>query len=149
MQKEEKENIETWVKAAAGFHGHLGPFLVLGVRMGLIGLRELQVDRGDLKLHALAILQRAVPFSCTIDGIQVVTQCTVGNGRLQADNVKNRVATKFQLNQKREVTVTLKPTKFEELKNALPKTARSYRNIQLAKRIASLPEAELFTVETK
>jgi formylmethanofuran dehydrogenase subunit E len=149
MKNEEQEKIEAWVKAAADFHGHLGPFLVLGVRMGLIALRELQTSRGDLKLHATAILERAVPFSCTIDGIQIVTQCTMGNGRLQINNTKNRFAARFQLNQKRRVTVTLTPARFEELKNALPKKARSYKNIQLAKRIASLPERELFAVETK
>jgi formylmethanofuran dehydrogenase subunit E len=149
MQNEEQEKIETWVRAAADFHGHLGPFLVLGVRMALIGLRELRTSRGDLELHVTAILERAVPFSCAIDGIQVVTQCTVGNGRLQIKNAKNRVAARFRLNNKREVTVTLKPVRFEELKNALPKTARSYKNIQLARRIALLSEGELFTVETK
>lgn len=149
MKKEEKENTETWVKAAADFHGHLGPFLVIGVRMGLIGLREFQANRGDLRLHALTTLERAVPFSCTIDGIQVVTQCTVGNGRLQIKNAKNKVAARFQLNKKGEVTVTLKPSKLDELKNALPATARSYRNIQLARKIASLPEGELFTVKVK
>jgi formylmethanofuran dehydrogenase subunit E len=149
MKNEEQEKIEAWVKAAADFHGHLGPFLVLGVRMGLIGLRELQTSRGDLKLHATTILECKVPFSCTIDGIQVVTQCTVGNGRLQIDNAKNRFAARFQFNQKKEVTVTLKPKRFEELKSALPKTAHSYKNIQLAKRISALPERELFSVETK
>jgi len=149
MQKEEQENIETWVKTAADFHGHLGPFLVIGVRMGLIGLRELHANRGDLKLHALAMLERAVPFSCTIDGIQVVTQCTVGNGRLQIESVKNKFAASFQLNQKKEVTITLKPAKFEELKNALPKTAHSYKNVQLAMKIAYLPESELFSVKAK
>lgn len=149
MQKEEKESIEAWAKAAADFHGHLGPFLVLGVRMGLIGLRKLQTSRGVLELHTTAILKHEVPFSCTIDGIQVVTQCTMGNGRLQIRNAKNRFAAKFQLTNRRTITVTFKPARFEELKNALPKTARSYKNIQLAKRVASLPEAELFTVETK
>lgn len=148
MQKGE-ENIEKWVKAAADFHGHLGPFLVIGVRIGIIGLQELNTNRGNLKLRALATLERAVPFSCTIDGIQVATQCTMGNGRLQINSVKNRVAASFRLDEKRKVTVTLRPTRLEELKNALPETARSYRNIQLARKIASLPESELFTVETK
>ena len=149
MQKEEQENIEKWVKTAADFHGHLGPFLALGVRIGLIGLRELQTRRGDLKLHATTLLACKVPFSCTIDGIQAVTQCTVGNGRLQIKNVKNRFAASFQLNQKSEVTITLKPAKFDELKNALPKTVHSYRYIQLARKIASLPESELFSIKTK
>lgn len=33
--------LDVILKRAAEFHGHLGPFLVIGVRMGLIGLREL------------------------------------------------------------------------------------------------------------
>jgi hypothetical protein len=73
----------------------------------------------------------------------------VGNRRLEIKNAKNRFAVRFQLNQKKKVTVALKPAKLDELKSALPKTARSYKNIQLARRLASLPEAELFTVEMK
>ncbi len=145
MQKEETETIEKWVKTAVDFHGHLGPFLAIGVRMGLIGLRELQAKRGDLKLRAVTTLEREVPFSCTIDGIQVTTQCTVGNGRLQITNVKNKVAANFQFKGKR-VTITLKPAKFEELKKALPKIANSDKNIQLANEIAALSESELFSM---
>ena len=148
MQKGEQE-LEGLVKAAVGFHGHLGPFLVLGVRMGLIGLRELQTSRGDSKLQATAALERVVPFSCTIDGIQVSTQCTVGNGKLKIQNAKNRFSARFQLNHKRKVTVTFKAAKLDELKKALPKKAHAYKTIQLARMIASLPERELFTIEQK
>ncbi len=149
MQRNEQENIENWVKTAVDFHGHLGPFLVIGVRMGIVGLRELQASRGNLKLHALVNLHRVVPFSCTIDGIQVVTQCTVGNGRLQIEEMRNTVSASFQLNSRKEVTVMLKPVQFEELKKALPKEAHSDKNIQLAKEIAALRDSELFSIVTK
>jgi formylmethanofuran dehydrogenase subunit E len=148
MQKEEL-NLDSIVKEAVDFHGHLGPFLVLGARMGLIGLKELQVKKGDSKLRATAILERTVPFSCAIDGIQVATGCTVGNGRLKLKNTKNIIASEFCLNGKEHVIVTLKPMKFKDLKKALPKDVHSYKNIQLARMIASSPEEELFTIKKK
>jgi len=117
--------------------------------MGLIGLRELRTTRGDPELQATTLINPVVPFSCTIDGIQVSTQCTVGNGKLKLKSAQNTVSAKFQLNREKQVVVTLKTTKFEELKKAMPKSARSYRNIRLAREIASSPERELFKIERK
>lgn len=148
MSKKEQD-LDSIVKEAVDFHGHLGPFLVIGVRMGLIGLRELKTTRGDSKLQATTHLKHAVPFSCTIDGIQMTTQCTVGNGKLKLKSTQETVSAEFKLNRERQVTVTLKPTKFEELKRSMPKSARSYKNIKLAREVASSPEKELFTIEKK
>jgi len=148
MPKKEQD-LNSIVKEAVNFHGHLGPFLVIGVRMGLIGLRELKTTRGDPKLQATTIAKHAVPFSCVIDGIQVTTQCTVGNGKLKLKSTQEAISTKFQLNQERQVTVKLKPAKFEELKKSMPKSARSYKNIQLAREVAFTPEKKLFTIEKK
>jgi len=143
------KDLNSIVREAVDFHGHLGPFLVIGVRMGLMGLRELKARKGDPKLQATAILKQAPPFSCTIDGIQVTTQCTVGNGKLKLKNKPEVISAVFKLNRERQVTVTLKPTKYEELKKALPRDRQSYKNIQLAREIASSPEEDLFTIEKK
>jgi len=148
MPKKEQD-LDSIVKNAVDFHGHLGPFLVIGVRMGLIGLRELKTTRGDPKLQATTILKHAVPFTCTIDGIQVTTQCTVGNGKLKLKNIENLVSAEFKLNKERQVTVTLKPTKLEELKRKMPKSAGDYKNIKLAREIISSTEKELFVIEKK
>jgi len=148
MSKKEQD-LNSIVKEAVDFHGHLGPFLVIGIRMGLIGLRELKTKRGDPKLQATTILKRKVPFSCIIDGIQVTTQCTIGNGKLKLQSTQETISAQFKLNRESQVTITLKPTKFEELKKSMPKSAQSYKNIQLAREIASSPEKELFTIEKK
>jgi len=148
MPTKEKD-LNLIIREAVDFHGHLGPFLVIGVRMGLIGLRELKTTRGNPKLQAITSLKRSVPFSCTIDGIQVTTQCTVGNGKLKLKNTQETVSIQFKLNRERQVTVTLTPPKLEELKRSMPKFARSYKNIQLAREIASTPEKELFAIEKK
>ena len=59
-------NVTSELKAildkAADFHGHLGPFLVIGVRMGLIGVRELEKKGEEEKLRVTTMLRNSVPF---------------------------------------------------------------------------------------
>jgi formylmethanofuran dehydrogenase subunit E len=75
------------IKKAAGFHGHLGPFLVIGVRMGSLAKKILNVNAGENnKFRVTARLPLLTPFSCVIDGIQATTQCTVGNQKLRIEN---------------------------------------------------------------
>jgi formylmethanofuran dehydrogenase subunit E len=145
----QKQDLDSIVREAVAFHGHLGPFLVIGVRMGLIGLRELKTSGSDFDLQAIAILKQTPPFSCAIDGIQVTTHCTVGNGKLKLKDKPDIVSAVFEANKERQVTVTLKPTKYEDLKKELPKDRQSYKNIQLAREITSAPEEILFTIEKK
>ncbi len=151
MLVEQDQNLDSAIRNAVAFHGHLGPFLVLGVRMGLIGLRELKTSRNkdDLILRATAFLKQTPPFSCTLDGIQITTHCTVGNGRLKLKNKPDVISVVFGAISGKQVVVTLKPEKFEELKRALPKNRQSYTNIRLARKIASTPEKELFMIKSK
>jgi formylmethanofuran dehydrogenase subunit E len=144
-----KQELDSIVREAVAFHGHLGPFLVIGVRMGLIGLRELTTSGSDFDLHAVVILKSTPPFSCAIDGIQVTTHCTVGNGKLKLQDKPGIISAVFKARNEKQATVTLKPTKYEELKKRLPKDRQSYKNIRLAREIASTPEKDLFTIEKK
>ena len=66
---------------AKAFHGHLGPNVVLGLRMGRI-----IVDRfgGEPFTYTLtSYTGDTPPISCIMDGLQLATPCTVGNGRLR------------------------------------------------------------------
>jgi len=141
------QELESIVREAVAFHGHLGPFLIIGVRMGLVGLRELKTNGSDFDLHAIAILTSTPPFSCVIDGIQVTTHCTVGNGKLELQDKPGIISAVFKSRNEKQATVTLKSTKYEELKKRLPRGRQSYKIIQLAREIASTPEKDLFTIE--
>jgi formylmethanofuran dehydrogenase subunit E len=134
---------------AADFHGHLGPFLVVGVRMGFIGLRELETTPENAKLRATIRVKLVTPFSCVIDGIQVATKCTVGNGKLQLKNSPETISANFKILEGKHVTVTLKPDKLMELKNSLPTDIASYETIKLARLVSASPEEELFTIQRK
>ncbi len=74
--------LEELVECGVRFHGHLGPFLVLGLRMGLLALRELDC-RGHFDLEAQVEMGTTPPLSCMIDGIQVATGCTLGKGNIR------------------------------------------------------------------
>lgn len=65
----------------ARFHGHSGPFLALGIRMGLLALRVLG-STGHHGIRAEVETGTGPPLSCLVDGIQVSTGCTVGKGNL-------------------------------------------------------------------
>ncbi|MEM1989168.1 MAG: formylmethanofuran dehydrogenase subunit E family protein [Candidatus Bathyarchaeia archaeon] len=66
---------------AARFHGHLGPFLVLGLKAGLFANKVLGKD--PFKTKAIVETKLRPPYSCLIDGIQVVTGCTMGKGNIE------------------------------------------------------------------
>ncbi len=145
----QKQELANLVRKAVELHGHLGPFLVIGVRMGLIGVRELKAKENDNELRVTAMLKYSVPFSCVIDGIQVATKCTIGNQKLKLIDSSGIVA-EFELQQREKVTVTVNPTTFDGLKNSLLSNNVSQEETQkLAHMIASMPEEELFTIENK
>lgn len=136
------------VERAVEFHGHLGPFLVIGVRMGLIGLRELGIEKNDGNLHITAMLKDSVPFSCTIDGIQVVTKCTTGNQKLKLIDSPG-IAAEFELQHREKLTVAVNPTTFNRLRSRLLEDVSLEETRKLARMIASMPEEELFIIESK
>jgi len=145
----QEQKLDTILKKAAEFHGHFGPFLVIGVRMGLIGVRELKAKENGNELHVTAMLKHSVPFSCVIDGIQVATKCTIGNQKLKLIDSSEIVA-EFELQQREKVTVTVNPTTFSRLKNRLlSENVSQEETRKLAHIIASMPEEELFTIENK
>jgi len=137
------------VERAAEFHGHLGPFLVIGVRIGLIGLRESGIENNDGNLRITAMLMDSIPFSCTIDGIQVATKCTLGNRKLKLID-SSGIAAEFELQHGGKVTVAVNPVTFNRLKRKLlSKNVSPEDTRKLAWMVASMPEEELFIIRSK
>jgi formylmethanofuran dehydrogenase subunit E len=62
---EKAANFANLIEKAADLHGHLGPFLVLGVRMGETAKKILKTAN----LQVTAKLPLSTPFSCVLDGI--------------------------------------------------------------------------------
>lgn len=66
------------------FHGHIGPYAVLGYRLGLWILARL----GCGKYFGASVTARGpriTPFTCMLDGIQMATGYTLGKGNLKLE----------------------------------------------------------------
>jgi formylmethanofuran dehydrogenase subunit E len=59
------------------FHGHLGPYVVIGYRMG-----KLARQRFEGKMTAVVFTGKHPPMSCLIDGVQFTTGCTLGKNNI-------------------------------------------------------------------
>jgi formylmethanofuran dehydrogenase subunit E len=68
------------LKQIQQFHGHLGPYAVIGFRMGKIANEKLGSDPFCKK--AVIWTGTKPPLSCIVDGIQMSSGCTLGKGNL-------------------------------------------------------------------
>ena len=66
------------------FHGHDGPFLALGYRMGLAA-RELLNPQGIMELQVTVKVRTEKPYTCIVDGIQCATKATIGKGNIEIE----------------------------------------------------------------
>lgn len=75
--------VEEILEYARQFHGHVCPYLALGIRASLIAMEELGVGRVD---HSESVDESILAIveinSCFTDGVQVTTGCTLGNNSL-------------------------------------------------------------------
>lgn len=69
------------LERAAKFHGHLGPYLVLGLRMGVLAKNTLNVN--PFEIRAEIHTEKRKPRSCIVDGIQFTSGCTLGKGNIE------------------------------------------------------------------
>jgi len=64
------------VEDLAAFHGHLGPYIVLGYRIGAYVRTHLCED--PFQLSATVYCSGNPPESCIADGVQIGSGCTLG-----------------------------------------------------------------------
>jgi len=70
------------LEALRSFHGHLGVYVTLGLRMGEIGRRRLGAYKG---LTAAVRSRPEPPMLCVVDGVQFSSGCTMGKGNIRAE----------------------------------------------------------------
>jgi formylmethanofuran dehydrogenase subunit E len=141
-----EEKLKLAIKEAEKFHGHLGPFLVLGVRMGETAKRILETIREENgSLQVTVKIPLLTPFSCVLDGIQVTTQCTIGNQRLKIENSSKEISAIFQCAKTgKKLKISVNPKITEAL---MEKLSEGFSNEELAWEIARTPENQLFIVK--
>ena len=102
--------------AGGRFHGHIGPFLAVGLKIGLVANEVL--GRSPLEVRAEVEVNPRPPRSCVIDGIQYVTGCTLGKANIVIHARDDRIAASFSLGG-RSVRISLRDEFLKEMESSL------------------------------
>jgi formylmethanofuran dehydrogenase subunit E len=103
-------------RRAVEFHGHGGPFMTVGLRMGLYALERLDC-RGWFDLSCRVALRWRPPDSCVIDGIQSSTGCTMGKHNIEV--VEGEGVSATFTSKDKSLTLTLRNEALDEIKSEL------------------------------
>lgn len=131
------------LKSATSFHGHLGPYLVLGLRMGLVAVRTLR-PREPHELSVTVWTEHSPPRSCLLDGVQVSSGCTLGKGNLQVNNA-SQVQARFRRSKR---SILIRPTAAtKKLLDAISRRTTENDLRKLAVYLSAMSEGDLFVVK--
>jgi len=102
------------LKEAERFHGHLGPYLVLGLLAGELALKRLRC-RKHFGLEVKVWGATRKPKSCLIDGLQLSAGATYGKGNIQKIAGSKIRALFCNLKNKKEIKISLREYLIERL----------------------------------
>ncbi|MFH7319325.1 FmdE family protein [Desulfurivibrio sp. D14AmB] len=138
------ENFEQLLEKSTAVHGHICAGQVIGVRLAMIGLREIGIDdpRGGQRkdFYVLVEIDR-----CATDAIQSVTGCTLGKRSLKWLDYGIMAATFVNLKTGRAVRVTAREEAREQAAKYCPEISDRAKQQLEAYRL--MPEEELFAVQ--
>jgi len=133
---------EELYQRALEFHGHGGPFMVLGLRMGLLALRMLDA-KGWFDIKCKVRLHWNPPDSCVIDGIQISTGCTTGKKNLEIYDEDEGISAEFT-KQKKSVKIKIKNEVLDNIKDILEK--KSEKLEELINKLKKADPSEIFII---
>jgi formylmethanofuran dehydrogenase subunit E len=137
-------DLKPMIEYARKLHGHLGPYVVIGLRMGYAAKKALNLsDEESALLTSEVSVPLHPPFSCLLDGLQVSTTCTVGNRRLKFKNAKNVQAIFSSQKDAKTVKITITKQFSEQLER---KKKQDKLDEAFAWELAKLPENQLFAI---
>lgn len=122
------------------FHGHLGVYVTLGLRMGAMGKRRFGHYKG---LSAIVWCNPEPPMRCVLDGIQFSSGCTMGKGNIAQKRAEEPAVT-FEKEGHR-LRIGLKPGWREKIDREMSKE----REIEQSVFYYEIPEDEVFEVREK
>jgi formylmethanofuran dehydrogenase subunit E len=104
---------DSLLKQAARFHGHLGPWLVLGLKAGTYARRKL--DASPLDLQARVFCPPRTPYTCFVDGIQFSSGCTMGKGNISHHRANECRVEFTRKGSRSRVRLAVRPEVWDEL----------------------------------
>jgi formylmethanofuran dehydrogenase subunit E len=131
------KNVE--LKSAIDFHGHLGPYLVLGLLAGETALKKLKSKKYfGLEVKVWGATKK--PKSCLIDGLQLSTGATYGKGNIHKFNGNKIKISLRNLKNKKNITLQLR----EDLVKKLDSLKGHSDSGRFAKELLKFNPARLF-----
>lgn len=128
-----------YVDETFGFHGHLGPFLVLGLKAGL--LVNSLFGKDCFKTKAIVTSEPSPPSSCFVDGVQFVTGCTMGKRNIELR--KGRDVSVLFLKENKGLRLRVKKEIFDCIRSISSEKTSEEASLSLLNKSAN----ELFEVE--
>jgi formylmethanofuran dehydrogenase subunit E len=142
-QAQEPTNWWNEIKQA---HGHVGPWNVLGWRMGKAALRELNATWGQHELDVICHIPLNTPYSCLADGLVVGTGNSIGRLDIRLAEALAMSDVHVSVRRKDGIgpVLLLKPDlKYLEKIRSQPDEQLD----ALARECGELPEKKLFVIE--
>jgi len=137
------QDFESLLRESVRIHGHLCAGQVLGVRMSMLGLREIGV--GDPKGKDRKSIMVFVEMDrCATDAVQSVTGCSLGHRTMKFMDYGKMAATYFNTGAARAVRVFAKDESREKAKALFPEIKNKYEAQLQAYKVMS--DEELFDV---
>jgi formylmethanofuran dehydrogenase subunit E len=152
----------TWMQTAVQFHGHLGPSIIAGARLGMAGLCAVEAKGYfDVEVTCEGPFEKP-PQSCFLDGLQIGTGATMGKRNLNYVEAKETVIR--VMNTATGATAEVRPTqKLSEMLGLVSSPAKpqaedqssepdhEHREMErieaIARELADIPGEEIFTIE--
>ncbi len=106
------------LEEAVKMHGHKGPWLVLGYKAGLRAL-ELLKPENEHDLICVVRCPLRTPYTCSVDGIQASTGCTLGKMSIRVENSDTVEFTFFNKRKKSSLSLRLRESAREKIESIL------------------------------
>ena len=115
----EKYSFQEWLDKATAFHGHQCPGQVLGVRLAMRGLDELEItDPYGVDRKKMVVFVEAA--RCFADAIMTVTGCRVGKRSFKIIDIGKFAATFLNMGSGRAVRIALRSDIRERMTASYP-----------------------------
>jgi len=134
-----------WWQAMRDYHGHVGPWNVLGYRIGRRALQEFGEQWGAHTLDITCHTPLRTPYTCMADGLVVGTGNTIGRLDIRLAEVADRAAIRVAIRRIADgKTLVFAPhdTFLAKIEKVTPDTLDA-----LAHECAALPDELLFTIQ--
>ena len=137
------QEVETCLSRVLDYHGHLGPWAVIGYRVGERVLKETGLHRSSKDLVIVHYCPEAVQYTCMLDGLHAATGASIGKLTLKHEVVPAQelrtVVVDRQHGRRYEFTVN------PELVSSILNLDHEHQ-ISEARRVAGLVHERLFRV---